>query len=254
MFESNGMTPADIAAVCGGNNRNGDGMWGDGAWIWVILIFAIFGWGGNGFGGFGGNGGGGAVPTLSGIATRADINEGFALNGIENGIRSIQQGICDSTYALNNSIQNGFSNNQLQLCNGFNGVERSFNQLGYQMQDCCCQTQRAIDGVNYNMATNTCNLQNSMNTNTRDILDNNNANTRAILDFLTQDKISTLQAENQNLKLAASQANQNAYITATIDAQTGELIRRCCPSPVPAYTVPAPYPYVGCGCNIGCGC
>lgn len=251
MFESNSMTPADIAAVCGGNNNNGNGMWGDGAWIWVILIFAIFGWGGNGFGGFGGNGGGGAVPTLSGIATRADINEGFALNGIENGIRSIQQGICDSTYALNNSIQNGFYNNQLQLCNGFNGVERSFNQLGYQMQDCCCQTQRAIDGVNYNMATNICNLQNSMNTNTRDILDNNNANTRAILDFLTQDKISTLQAENQSLKFQASQTAQNGYI----DAVGNSIIARLqIPQPVPAYAVPAPYPYSGCGCNTGCGC
>lgn len=80
-----------------------------------------------------------------------------------------------------------------------------------------------------------------------------NSNTRAILDFLTQSKIDSLQAENQSLKLAASQANQNSYLTATLDAQTSELIRRINPMPVPAYQVPAPYPYCG-AYNNGCGC
>lgn len=103
-----GYSLADIAAATGNNNRNGDGMWGDWIWIIVLFLFAGGGWG-NGFGGNGVNGAG-----LQGLATRADINEGFALNGIENGIRGIQQGICDSTYALNNTITSGF-----------NGVDRS---------------------------------------------------------------------------------------------------------------------------------
>jgi hypothetical protein len=255
MFESgNGYSLADIAAATG-NNRDNDSGWGDGGawWIIILFLFVFCGWG-NGFGGGLGGGNGANSPGLQGLATRADINEGFALNGIERGIQGIQQGICDSTYALNNSIQQGFSSNQLQLCNGFNGVERSFNQLGYQMQDCCCQTQRAIDGVNYNMAKNTCDVQNTIQNTTRDILESNNSNTRAILDFLTNDKIATLQSENQSLKLAASQSNQNAYFAATLDANTAELIRRLGPTPIPAYTVPAPYPYgVGCGCN-SCGC
>lgn len=127
------------------------------------------------------------------------------------------------------------------------------NPQAAQAQDCCCQTQRAIDGVNYNMATNTCAIQNTIQGSTRDILENNNSNTRAILDFLTQSKIDSLQAENQSLKLAASQANQNSYLTATLDAQTSELIRRINPMPVPAYQVPAPYPYCG-AYNNGCGC
>ena len=136
----NSLSPADIAALTGSNNRS-DGWAGDGlGWIWIILLFALFGGWGNGFGGWGANGGANS-PGLQGLATRADINEGFALNGIENGIRSIQTGLCDTTYALNNAITSGFSANQLQLCNGFNGVQQSFNQLGYQMQDCCCQTQ-----------------------------------------------------------------------------------------------------------------
>lgn len=250
------MSAYTAGMVEGQNKNNGSNGWGgDQGWWVLIILFALFGWGGNGNGGFGGgNGGGGAVPYLGGIATRADINEGFALNGIENGIRGIQQGICDSTYALNNSITGGFNSTNVAMLQGFNGVDRSMCQLGYQLQDCCCQTQNAIQGVRYDMATQACDTRNTIQNTTRDILDNNNANTRAILDFLTQDKISTLQAENQNLKFQASQANQNAYITATIDSQTGELIRRCCPTPVPAYQVPAPYPYAAnCGCG-GCGC
>lgn len=109
---------------------------------------------------------------------------------------SSQQGICDSTYALNNAISSGFNNTNMGMMQGFNGVERGFCNLSSQLAECCCTTQRAIDGVNYNMATNTCALQNTMNNNTRDIIDSQNAGTRAILDYLCQDKISSLQNEN----------------------------------------------------------
>lgn len=191
----------------GGNCNNG-GFWGGDGW-WAIIIFAmIFGWGRGGFGGFGG-GGASTDPGLQGLATRADVNEAIAFNGVERGISAIQQGICDSTYALNNSITSGFNNTNVALLQGFNGVQSQMCNMAAQAQDFCCQTQRAIDGVNYNMATNTCAIQNTIQGSTRDILENNNSNTRAILDFLTQSKIDSLQAENQSLKLAASQANQN---------------------------------------------
>ena len=122
------------------------------------------------------------------------------------------------------------------------------------MAQCCCDTQRAIDGVNYNMATQACDTRNTIQNSTRDIIDNANANSRAILDFLTQDKISTLTAENQSLKFQASQNAQNSYLAAMADAQTAELIRRINPAPVPSYQVPNPY--TGCcgynNCNCGC--
>ncbi len=166
-----------------------------------------------------------------GWATRADINEGFALNGLQNSQTSIRDAVS----------------------NGFHSVDNSICNLGYQLQDCCCQTQRAVDGVNYNMATQACDTRNTIQSSTRDIIDNANANSRAILDFLTQDKIATLTAENQSLKFQASQAAQNAFFTANQEAQTAELIRRINPMPVPAYQVPNPY--AGCGCNpCGCGC
>lgn len=251
------MTMPVAPAYQGGNG--GFGGWGGdwASWIILFLIFGMFGWGG--YGGFGGGNGGANGPGFQGWATRADVNEGFALNNLQSGITSIQQGICDSTYALNNTINNGF-----------HGVDTAMCNLGTQLQQCCCDNARAIDGVNYNlatqangiqtaiqgvrydMATQACDTRNTIQNSTRDIIDNANANSRAILDFLTQDKISSLQAENQSLKFQASQAAQNAFITANQEAQTAELIRRINPMPVPAYQVPNPY--AGCGCYSSCGC
>lgn len=215
-------TLSDIAAVTDGNRNNGmfGGDWS--AWIILFLLFGMFGGGWGGFGGGFGNGGGAG---FQGYATRADINEGFALNGLQTGITAIQQGLCDTTYALNNAIK-----------------------------DCCCTTQRAIDGVNFNMAKGFCDLSNVVNNGTRDVLENQNANTRAILDFLTQDKIATLTAENQNLKLTASQANQNAVLMAAMDANKAEILRRTgAECPTPAYVVQPPtpvhFPYNNCGCG-----
>ena len=216
----------------------GNSMWGGdwASWIILFLIFGMFGWG-NGFGGGGTNG-----PGFQGWATRADINEGFALNGLQNGQNSIRDAVSNGFHGVDNAV-----------CTLGYQTQQGFNALGAQMAQCCCDTQRAIDGVNYNMATQACDTRNTIQNSTRDIIDNANANSRAILDFLTQVKITTLQAENQSLKLAASQANQNSYLTATLDAQTNELIRRINPMPIPAYQVPNPY--AGCGCNpCGCGC
>lgn len=231
-----GYTLSDISAVTGGNRSNGGGFGGEDGW-WLIILFLLFGGYGRGGYGFGGGATGGGD-----CATKADISGGFAMNNLQSGITAIQQGICDATYALSNTI-NG----------GFNGVERGFCNLSSQLADCCCQTQRAIDGINYNMAKNTCDLQNTVNTNTRDLLDNQNSNTRAILDFLTQSKIDALRDENQELRRAASQDRQNAYFTTALQAQTAQIVDRVAPYPVPAYPVPAPYPY-GYSQNCGCGC
>lgn len=129
------------------------------------------------------------------------------------------------------------------------------NALQSQLANCCCETREAIQGVNYNMATNTCALQNTMNNNTRDIIDSQQAGTRAILDFLTNDKIATLQAENNDLRRAASQDRQNALLTTTMAAQTNQIIDAVRPTPVPSFPASNLYGYAyGCGCNTGCGC
>ena len=129
------------------------------------------------------------------------------------------------------------------------------NALQSQLANCCCETREAIQGVNYNMSQNTCALQNTMNSNTRDIIDSQQAGTRAILDYLCQEKISSLQAENNDLRRAASQDRQSALLTTAMSAQTQQIINAVNPAAIPAYVVPNPNAYAyGCGCNTGCSC
>lgn len=129
------------------------------------------------------------------------------------------------------------------------------NALQSQLANSCCETREAIQGINYNMATNACALQNTMNNNTRDIIDSQQAGTRAILDYLCNEKISSLQAENNDLRRAVSQDRQSALLTAQMEAQTQQIINAVNPSAIPAYVVPNPNAYAyGCGCNTGCGC
>ena len=247
------MTPADIRACTCGNDGYGNDMFGgNGAW-WIIILL-LFGWGGRGYG-FGGGFGGGQGGCGAPCATQADVRAAVDQQTLISKLDQQTYGLADSTYALNNTITNGFHGVDNAICNlGYN-VQSGFNGLSHQLSDCCCATQRAIDSVKYENATNTCAIQNTINSTTRDIIENANANSRAILDFLTQDKIATLTAENQSLKFAASQSAQNAFITANQEAQTAELIRRLgrdCP--VPAYVVPNPnccyqYAQPSCGCN-----
>lgn len=232
-------TLADIAAVTDGNAKN-NGMFGNDAW-WIIILL-LFGYGRNGFGGFGGGQGGCGSP----CATQADLAAGFNNSAVLSGINGIDSALCQGFNGINTAI----------LQNGYN-TQGAINGLSHQLSDCCCATQRAIDRVAYENQSNTCALQNTIQNTTRDVIDNANANSRAILDFLTNDKIATLTAENQSLKFAASQAQQNAFITANQEAQTAELIRRLgrdCP--VPAYVVPNPNCCYNSNVTFsnGCGC
>lgn len=231
MEDSNFATGYAVGRDSNGGYGN-NGIFGN-DWAWIVILL-LFGYGGRGFGGFGGFGGGFGGGCGAPCATQADVRSAVDQQTLISKLDQQTYGLADSTYALNNAITNGFFGVQSSLCQGFNGVSR-------EISDCCCATQRAIDSVKYENATNTCAIQNTIQNTTRDVIENANANSRAILDFLTQDKIATLTAENQSLKFAASQSAQNAFITANQEAQTAELIRRLgrdCP--VPAYVVPNP--------------
>ena len=253
------MTPADIAAVCGNKNNDGGFGWGnDGAW-WIIILL-LFGWGGRGFGGFGGgNGSGGCYAPC---ATQADVRAAVDQQTLISKLDQQTYGLADSTYALNNTITNGFHGVDNAICSlGYN-TQAGFNSIGAQLAQCCCDTRAAISDVKYTIANEGCDTRHAIYNSTRDIVDNANANSRAILDFLTQDKIATLTAENQALKFQASQTAQNAFITANQEAQTAELIRRLgADCPTPAYVVqppqPVTFPTNCCGAvsyaNNGCG-
>lgn len=234
-------------APTGMMNSGFGGFGGDGAWWIIILFLFVFcGWGGNGWGNNGNSGG-----VVDGYVLTSD----FA--SVERKLDSIANGICDSTFALNNAITGGFATTTQAINTGFGNAELSrsnqqaalmqqLNAMQMQAANCCCENRAAIAQVRYDMATQACDTRNTVQNATRDIIDANNQNSRAILDFLTQSKLSDLQTENQNLKLAASQAAQNNY-----------LISQLRPCPSPAYITCNPWAgsgYGGCGCNQGCGC
>ena len=264
-YGDSGLSASDVALLSGNNGRNNDGFGSDGNWAWV-LIFLIFALGGFGRNGYGFGGGTGSVSDnyvlASDFATlQRQIDSSTAT--LERKADATQQGLCDGFYAMNTGMLNGFSGVQQAMCQGFSGInqaisnsafntERGLWNLSSQFADCCCQTQRAIDGVNYNMAMNTNTLQNAMCLNTRDLIENQNANYRAIHEELVANKLEAKNdriAEQQNeinaLRLAASQEKQNNY-----------LVNELKPCPIPAYITCNPYQSAyGFGLNNGCcGC
>lgn len=235
MFGNNGYNLSDIAAV----TRDGDGMWGGNNGWWIILLF-LFAFGGGGWNGFNGRNGD--------LATQQDVRAAVDQQTLISKLDQQTYGLADSVYALNNTIVNGFHRVDNAVCTLGYQNQGLINDLSHQISDCCCGTQRAIEkgfcDTNYNLATQSCETRRTITDNARDIIDNTNNGIRSILDFLTQDKIATLQTENQTLKFAASQAAQNNY-----------LVNQLRPCPIPAYTVANPY---CCNSyynnNFGCGC
>lgn len=184
----------------------GGGMFGGDSWAWIIVLFLFAGGRGFGYGG-----GGGAADNYV-------LASDFAQ--VDNKLDRISQGICDATFALNNSIKDGFYGAELSRCNGRAELMQTLNTMSMQNAQCCCD------------------LKNLLQTNTRDIIDNQNCNTRAILDYLTKRDYDTLKEQYNELKLAVSQNRQNDYL----------LARLLPPTPVPAYSVPNPNCcYTGCG-------
>ena len=167
----------------GGTNQDGFG----GNWIWLILFILLIG-GGNGFG-FGGG-----SNAVQGALTRADLNEGFAFNNIDRQLQNIGNGICDSTFALNNT-----------MLQGFNSTNSGIADLGYRMQSCCCETNRNIDAVRYENEKNAC-----------AIMQNADANTNRIIDHMTQNEIQSLRDQLAAANLGLSNMAQTANIVAQV--------------------------------------
>ena len=219
----------EVPVVTSGyNNNDGFGNGWEGL-IGLALVFGLInGWGGFGFGG--NRGGYGSSP-----ATQADLANGFAQNTLQRGIDDIILGQA----TMQNFINQGFAGINNGLTSGFAGVNSAICTLGYQNQagfnalasqlaSCCCDTRTAIADVKYANEKQTC-----------DLIVNQNANTQRIIDFLTNEKISSLQAENAALTAQLSNNAQSNYI-----------IDRLSPCPRPAYVVPNPN---CCYNNTGCG-
>lgn len=232
MFENGkGYNLSDIAAVTRGEN---DGFFSGNSGWWIILLFMFCGWGGNGWGGNGN------------LGVREAITSGFDFNQLENGIRGLEHGLCDGFYEMNNTLLTGFGNTNMAAMQNTNAITARLSDMAAQSAACCCETQRLLERglceVNYNILTQSNGINTNIASAARDIIENNNNGVRSILDFLTQDKIATLQAENQALRLTASQQAQNAFLIDQLGTK----------APIPAYVVANPYSsgyYAGCGCT-----
>ena len=230
------MSPADVVAL---TNRNDDGMFGgNGAW-WIIILFlfAFVGWGGNGWGGNGNSGAADNYVLASDFATvQRMISD--ATNSLERRLDNTQNGLCDLGYTqaqLINGVQVG------QMQQGYE-TRIAVNGVGQKLSDCCCDIKQEIAGVNNGLGRA---IERGFCDTNYNIQAQHNATMIAIdkvgdrvIDYLNSTRMQDLQAENQALRLAASQQAQNNYLVSTLR-----------PTPVPSYQVQNPH-----CCNNGCGC
>lgn len=230
--------------------KNGGLFGGDGI-VGLIAILALLGGGMGGFG-FGGGGmmwpwmmmGGGFGGWNRGdCATQADLATGFNNSAVLNNLNDLKLG----QTGIQQTMCQGFNGVNTTMLQGFNGVERGFCDLSHQISDCCCTTQRAIDGVNYNLATQACDTR-------RAIEDG----TRAILDRMAQSDYNQLKEKYDAAQIQLMLGNQNRYFDAALDSTKAEILRRTgndCPVNAVVVQPNTPVRFnQGCSCgNFGTG-
>lgn len=209
---------------------NNGGMWGNGDFggiyglLAIALVFGMFGgFGGNGFG-FGGNG------THAYQAT-ADVE-----NSIHNALDTMQ--ITNKLDSISTDLGNDFGNVVNAITQNGYETRLAMNDLGFNMQQCCCNTREAITGVANTLGSQLADLKYTIATEECATRQNATDNANRIIDYMTQEKMASLQAQNAALRGELSQAQQTNTIVNALRT----------PAPVPAYVVSNPYG-CGCGCN-----
>ena len=191
---------SDIAAM---NGNEGNAMWNN-PFIYLVWLAVL---------GRGGLFGGAGDAATQGAITRSDLFEGFNNQDVNGQLRGITSGICDGFYATNNALKDGF----------------------YGLQTCCCETNRNIDSVRYDMGKGFCDVATAIHAEgeaTRALI---NANTVQAL----RDKLEDRDRELLTANFQLSQQAQNAYLLGEIR-----------PVARPAYITCSPYTTTGyCGCN-----
>ena len=215
---------SDIRAATRDNFVN-DGFMGNNN-IWWVVLFLLFG--GRGFG-FGAD---------SGALTRAEMYDGFNTQNIENGVRNIQNGLCDGFYAQNTTMLQGFNGLQRDLCTGFSAVNAGIAENRFAAQQCCCETNRNIDAVRYEAQKNTCDITTAIHA--------EGEATRALINANTMQELrDRLADKDRDLMTANFQLSQQA--------QSAALVNELRPCAKPAYITCSPYQAASYGYGFGCG-
>ena len=206
---------ADIAATNGGCNNE---MWNN-PFIYLVWLAVLGG------GGLFGNRFGGGDPAVQGAITRSDLFEGFNNQDVNGQLRGITNGLCDGFYAINNGLKDGFYATQTGIA-----------ENRFAAQQCCCETNRNIDSVRYDMSKGFCDVAGAIHAEgeaTRALI---NQNTMQAL----RDKLEEKDRELMTANFQLSQQAQNAY-----------LINEIRPCARPAYITCSPYTTQSfCGCGV----
>lgn len=178
-----GLTASDVALL--NRNDNGD-MWGSNSFIWIFALLIFFG-GGNGAWGGGNRGANGEPVTEAGLCNAMNFND------LQNAVGRISDTQQTQFTQLNNGLcQIGYQNLQ------------NTTALQQQVSECCCNTQRAIDGVNYNGAINTA----AINANTT-------AQVQKVLDAICGNRMADMQNQINQLQLQSALGGVVRYPNAT---------------------------------------
>ena len=172
----NNVSLADIGALMG--SRDGNCFGGSGAWVLIILFALIFG---NGAYWSGGNG--------ERNATVGDVQRATDFAALERQNNETVAAVRQAAYDNQGAIKDG----QYNILGELRDLQTATNSGFSQLQSCCCETLRAIDGVNYNGAINTA----AINANTT-------AQMQKILDAITGNRMADMQNQINQLQLQAA--------------------------------------------------
>lgn len=168
-----------------------EGMFGGNAFLGIFGLLILVGlFNGGGFG-FGGNGNTNAL--------QADMQRGFdqqnTMYQTGNILSAVTDGTAQTIAASTANAANAITaikDGNASLIREFGNVETALTGLSGKMQECCCSTLRAIDGVNYNGAINTAAINANTTAQVQKVLDAIMGNRMADM----QNQINALQLQN----------------------------------------------------------
>ena len=206
------LTASDVALMSNNNNNGLNGMWNNPfcylVWIWAFKMF------GNGYG---------DNASTQGALTRAELTDGLNFQSLDSNVSSIRTAISDVSSVVQ-SVGSGISD---KLCSGFGSVNSNIMQSAFATQNAICDTNRNIDAMRYEMATNTCAITSAIHSEAE-------ATRQALIDQQIQDlrdSRESVQRELQSAQLTLANASQTQNILGSI----GRYV-----------------PYAGCGSTCGC--
>ena len=290
LLGGNKMDPNLVAALMNGRNNQDQFGGANGWWLWIIVLFWL--WGGRGFGnGFGGNGNDCCANGLP-----AQLNNDYgrellmqAIQGNRSAIDQISNALNCSTSQLQNAICNvqgaidkvagqvGMTSQAV-----INAVQQQGCEIGNQISSCCCNlsslinqstcaTQNMITQQGFDNQLRTLEQTNVLQNNINNGLANNREQSTSQFNILS----AKIDAQSQQIQNAfcdlekremqhtidsLREQKQTLELFAAQQAQTQNIVNQIRPCPVPSYLVCNPfasngyggYPYGFNGYNGGC--